>query len=76
MAGITEVNPLPAHYYCTECFYSDFTSDEVRAYAGSSGCDMPDKVCPVCGAKLHKDGHDIPFETFLGFTAIKSRYRP
>ena len=71
MAGITEVNPLPAHYYCTECFYSDFTSDEVRAYAGSSGCDMPDKVCPVCGAKLHKDGHDIPFETFLGFNGDK-----
>ncbi len=71
MSGITEVNPLPAHYYCTNCFYSDFDSEEVRKYAGSSGCDMPDKVCPVCGKPLSKDGHDIPFETFLGFNGDK-----
>ena len=71
MSGITEVNPLAAHYYCTNCFYSDFESDEVRAYAGSSGCDMPDKLCPVCGQPLSKDGHDIPFETFLGFNGDK-----
>lgn len=71
MAGITEVNPLAAHYYCTNCFYSDFTSEEVRKYAGSSGCDMPDKACPVCGEPLSKDGHDIPFETFLGFYGDK-----
>ncbi|SHJ98498.1 DNA polymerase-3 subunit alpha [Anaerocolumna jejuensis DSM 15929] len=71
MSGITEVNPLAAHYYCTNCHYSDFDSEEVRAYAGSSGCDMPDKTCPVCGQPLSKDGHDIPFETFLGFNGDK-----
>ncbi|BCN31479.1 PolC-type DNA polymerase III [Anaeromicropila herbilytica] len=71
MAGITEVNPLAAHYYCSECHYYDFESEEVRKYAGSSGCDMPDKACPVCGAPLKKDGHDIPFETFLGFKGDK-----
>lgn len=71
MSGITEVNPLAAHYYCTHCFYSDFESEDVKAYSGSSGCDMPDKVCPVCGEPLSKDGHDIPFETFLGFNGDK-----
>ena len=71
MAGITEVNPLSPHYYCKECHYSDFDSDEVKAYAGMAGCDMPDKVCPKCGAKLMKDGFDIPFETFLGFEGDK-----
>lgn len=71
MSGITEVNPLPAHYYCTNCFYSDFDSEEVKAYAGRSGCDMPDKLCPVCGKPLNKDGHEIPFETFLGFYGDK-----
>ena len=71
MSGITEVNPLPAHYYCTNCYYSDFESEDVKQYAGSSGCDMPDKNCPVCGKPLSKDGHDIPFETFLGFNGDK-----
>ncbi|HEX3075271.1 MAG TPA: PolC-type DNA polymerase III [Lachnospiraceae bacterium] len=71
MSGITEVNPLAAHYYCTNCFYSDFDSEEVKAFAGRSGCDMPDKLCPVCGQPLSKDGHEIPFETFLGFYGDK-----
>ncbi|MBE5961424.1 MAG: PolC-type DNA polymerase III, partial [Lachnospiraceae bacterium] len=71
MSGITEVNPLPAHYYCDSCFYSDFDSEEVQSYSQSSGCDMPDKVCPVCGKMLKKDGHNIPFETFLGFNGDK-----
>ena len=71
MAGITEVNPLSPHYYCTECHYSDFESEEVRKYAGGCGWDMPDKNCPVCGAPLVKDGFDIPFETFLGFKGNK-----
>ncbi len=71
MAGITEVNPLSPHYYCLACHYADFTSKEVRAYAGKAGCDMPDKHCPVCGALLQKDGFDIPFETFLGFKGDK-----
>ena len=67
MAGITEVNPLSPHYYCKKCHYSDFDSEEVRKFAGGCGWDMPDRVCPVCGEKLIKDGFDIPFETFLGF---------
>ena len=71
MAGITEVNPLPPHYYCPACHYSDFDSPEVREYLGRSGADMPDRVCPVCGKPLRKDGFDIPFETFLGFKGDK-----
>ncbi len=71
MAGITEVNPLSPHYYCEKCHYSDFDSDEVRAYAGGCGFDMPDKNCPVCGEPLVKAGFDIPFETFLGFKGDK-----
>ncbi|MEE3467464.1 MAG: PolC-type DNA polymerase III, partial [Eubacterium sp.] len=71
MAGITEVNPLPAHYYCEHCHYSDFDSEDVKAFAGSSGYDMPAKDCPVCGKPLTRDGHDIPFETFLGFYGDK-----
>jgi len=71
MAGITEVNPLSPHYYCKECHYSDFESTEVKAYAGRAGCDMPKKLCPVCGNELKKDGFDIPFETFLGFKGDK-----
>ena len=71
MSGITEVNPLSPHYYCKKCHYSDFESEEVRAYAGGCGMDMPDKNCPVCGEKLTKDGFDIPFETFLGFKGNK-----
>ncbi|HHX13091.1 MAG TPA: PolC-type DNA polymerase III, partial [Clostridiales bacterium] len=71
MSGITEVNPLGPHYYCPTCHYSDFDSEEVKKYVGSSGCDMPDKDCPSCGEQLAKDGHDIPFETFLGFNGDK-----
>lgn len=71
MSGITEVNPLPAHYYCPKCHYYDFDSDEVKAYSQMSGFDMPDKNCPVCGTKLKKDGQNIPFETFLGFKGDK-----
>ena len=71
MAGITEVNSLSAHYRCSKCFYYDFDSPEVKAFAGNAGCDMPDKICPVCGEPLIKDGFDIPFETFLGFKGDK-----
>ena len=71
MAGITEVNPLPPHYLCPKCKYSDFDSEEVRRFGGMAGCDMPDKICPVCGTKLSKEGFDIPFETFLGFKGDK-----
>ncbi len=71
MAGITEVNSLSAHYRCPACHYCDFDSPEIKAYAGNAGCDLPDKVCPVCGENLVKDGFDIPFETFLGFKGDK-----
>ena len=71
MAGITEVNSLSAHYRCPNCHYYDFDSPEVKAFAGNAGCDMPDKLCPVCGKPLVKDGFDIPFETFLGFKGDK-----
>ena len=71
MSGVTEVNPLHAHYLCTHCKYSDFDSDEVKAYSGRGGCDMPDKICPKCGKPLSKEGFDIPFETFLGFKGNK-----
>ena len=71
MAGITEVNSLQAHYLCPKCHYVDFDSDYVKSFSGRSGCDMEDKVCPVCGEPLMKEGHDIPFETFLGFKGNK-----
>ncbi len=71
LSGITEVNSLSPHYRCPNCFYYDFDSEEVRAFVGGAGCDMPDKLCPVCGEPLVKDGFDIPFETFLGFMGDK-----
>lgn len=66
MSGITEVNPLPAHYVCSECKYSEFPETTV-----TTGVDMVDKSCPKCGHMLRKDGMDIPFETFLGFKGDK-----
>ena len=71
MSGITEVNPLHAHYLCKHCQYSDFDSDLVKSFSGRSGCDTPDKLCPRCGKPLSKEGFDIPFETFLGFKGNK-----
>ena len=73
MAGITEVNPLSPHYYCKKCHYSEFESDIIKETIDNGGCgwDLPDKVCPVCGEPLTKDGFNIPFETFLGFKGNK-----
>ncbi len=70
-AGITEVNPLPPHYLCPHCHYSDFESEEVLKHRGSAGYDLPDRDCPVCGTQLRKEGFDIPFEVFLGFDGDK-----
>lgn len=87
MMDITEINPLSPHYRCPKCKFHTFKmNDEEKARYGireeekqfvsildtvESGYDLPDTVCPICGEKLKKDGHDIPFETFLGFNGDK-----
>ncbi len=69
LSGITEVNSLCAHYRCPKCKHADFEYGPAHGYG--CGADMPDAVCPVCGTPYVKDGFDIPFETFLGFSGEK-----
>ena len=72
MMGITEVNPLPAHYRCPKCKHSIFELEgKALGTVYSSGFDLPNKKCPECDSDMIKDGQDIPFATFLGFNADK-----
>lgn len=65
LLGITEINPLPPHYYCTDCDYIEFNEDEF------CGADMARKICPKCGAELNRDGYNIPVEMFMGIDGTK-----
>lgn len=67
LAGITEINPLPPHYICPNCVHSEFP----ETIGDRTGVDLPDKVCPICGAPMKKDGFDVPLEIFFGINGEK-----
>jgi len=73
LMGITEVNSLAPHYRCPKCKLSEFADENGDPLGNNYKCgfDLPDRNCPKCNTKMHKDGHDIPFQTFLGFNADK-----
>ncbi len=72
LMGVSEVNPIEAHYACPSCQHSIFEEDgKMLSFTYSSGYDLPEKKCPKCGTVMNRDGHDMPFATFLGFKADK-----
>ena len=73
MAGISEVNPLPPHYICPHCKHVEYNTEETNQYFNATAFDMPDKICPICGKEMNKDGVNIPFETFLGVPGGKPK---
>ena len=73
LMGITEVNALSPHYRCPKCQHSEFEDENGESLGNNYKCgyDLPDKKCPKCQTRMDKEGHDIPFQTFLGFNADK-----
>lgn len=67
LLNLSSANPLPAHYYCSKCYHYEASSEAV------DGFDLPEKVCPVCGKVLKKDGHNIPFESYFYFDKMKNQ---
>lgn len=66
LLGVSDTNPLPPHYHCPHCYYCEFTDDE------ADGFDLPDKICPVCNNLLKSDGHNMPYEIFMGYKGDKT----